>query len=246
MDELSIRGHISDLRRAIIPSVVMASLLTLIASFYITDLLFNWAESFQLHTNSELAVYSPYDWYVLRWSASILTGVILAFPLLSYGLYKFIQPGLLEHEQILIRNIMSTTSLIIISSIALIVYYTPEITAKIVTLDGVEGVRVAINPISIASIGVTISWLLTMFIILTSALCSARALTQDHDILDGVRLRIHIIFAGMTWVLLSEDFEGIKVTLILLNALLAESLSRALLKLTINNSHGITLPLDTK
>ena len=104
----------------------------------------------------------------------------------------------------------------------------------------------AINPISIASIGVTISWLLTMFIILTSALCSARALTQDHDILDGVRLRIHIIFAGMTWVLLSEDFEGIKVTLILLNALLAESLSRALLKLTINNSHGITLPLDTK
>tara|TARA_Y100001954_G_C15367731_1_gene387176 strand:- start:2 stop:427 length:426 start_codon:yes stop_codon:yes gene_type:complete len=141
---------------------------------------------------------------------------------------------------------MSTTSLIIISSIALIVYYTPEITAKIVTLDGVEGVRVAINPISIASIGVTISWLLTMFIILTSALCSARALTQDHDILDGVRLRIHIIFAGMTWVLLSEDFEGIKVTLILLNALLAESLSRALLKLTINNSHGITLPLDTK
>ena len=137
----------------------------------------------------------------------------------------------------MIRNIMSTTSLIIISSIALIVYYTPEITAKIVTLDGVEGVRVAINPISIASIGVTISWLLTMFIILTSALCSARALTQDHDILDGVRLRIHIIFAGMTWVLLSEDFEGIKVTLILLNALLAESLSRALLKLTINNSH---------
>jgi sec-independent protein translocase protein TatC len=47
----------------------------------------------------QLKAFSLMDGFMIKWRVSLMTGIVVAFPFWAYQIYRYISPGLLEHER---------------------------------------------------------------------------------------------------------------------------------------------------
>jgi sec-independent protein translocase protein TatC len=93
---MSLIQHLEELRQRVLISlaaIIAASLIAFLFSDRILHLLL--VPSGFAHLNA----FNIMDGFFIKWQVALYTGVVLAFPIWAYEVYRFIQPGLLESER---------------------------------------------------------------------------------------------------------------------------------------------------
>lgn len=96
LKEMSFIGHLTDLRRVIIQSLIVLLVFTISCWFFsgrILDLLVK-----DLPVDS-LYFSSPIEAFMVRMKISLVLGVMLAFPFVLFKVWSFVAPGLFSHER---------------------------------------------------------------------------------------------------------------------------------------------------
>jgi sec-independent protein translocase protein TatC len=110
-EEMSFLDHIGDLRKRIILSIVGIVIGCIISGVFINQIM-NFVlllPAKQAHLN--LQNLKPFGQPFLYFKMIFLVGIIIAIPYILYQLWKFIAPGLYEHERNWARKITFLTSL---------------------------------------------------------------------------------------------------------------------------------------
>ena len=226
--EMGLHDHLAELRRSLIPPIVLASLIAVLSAT--SDNMVSWMEWwFDLYGDSSgtgLSVYAPHDWYVLKWSAAILLGITFTHPFLCFNLWKFVESGLIEAEKKVVSILFFGVSFLLPVAVIAIVFASPSIASAAVSADQILEVEAAINSVAIASMAVSLSWIAVALILLTGLLCMVRAIIPPGDARDWIRIRLHVIFAGMLFLILSSGFEGMRIIIIIFIAIISEAISK--------------------
>ncbi len=93
---MTVIEHLEELRRRIIVSA-LAILIATAAAFFLSNavLQFLLLPSGGLQLNA----FSLMDGFMIKWRIALYTGIVAALPVWAYQLYRFISPGMLEHER---------------------------------------------------------------------------------------------------------------------------------------------------
>jgi sec-independent protein translocase protein TatC len=94
--KMSLIDHLAELRRRIIISIA-AILLVGVVAFFLSDPLL---KILLLPSGGlQLKGFNLTDGFTIKTRIALYTGIVLAFPVWAYHLYRFVAPGLLEHER---------------------------------------------------------------------------------------------------------------------------------------------------
>jgi sec-independent protein translocase protein TatC len=93
---MSIIGHLEELRRRILialAAILLASIVAFIFSNQILGILLLPSGGLKLNAFSLL------DGFFIKWQIALYTGIVVAFPVWAYQIYSFIKPGLYSNER---------------------------------------------------------------------------------------------------------------------------------------------------
>ena len=225
--EMGLYDHLAELRRSLVPPAVLAALITVLSatSDDLVSLMALWIEIYDDSSGGGLSVYAPHDWYVLKWSAAILVGITCVHPYLCFNLWKFVEPGLFETEKKTVSILFIAISFLLPITVLTIVLASPSIASTAVSADQISGVEAAIDSVAIASMAVSLSWISVVLILLSGLLCVMKAIIPPGEARDGIRMRMHVIFAGILFLILSNGFEGMRIIIIISVAIISEAIS---------------------
>ena len=93
---MTIIDHLEELRHRIIVSA-LAILIATAAAFFLSN---GILQILLLPSGGlQLNAFSLMDGFMIKWRISLYTGIVVAFPVWAYHLYRFVSPGMLEHER---------------------------------------------------------------------------------------------------------------------------------------------------
>jgi sec-independent protein translocase protein TatC len=93
---MSLTDHLDELRTRIIYAGIAILVPTAIAFFFSDYIL---AFVLQPSGGLRLNAFSIMDGFLIKWRLSLMTGIIIAFPVWAYQIYAYVRPGLFEHER---------------------------------------------------------------------------------------------------------------------------------------------------
>ena len=96
LKEMSFFGHLADLRRVIIQSLIALSGLSIACWFFSAQILDLLVEDLPVDS---LYFTSPLEAFMIRMKVSLVLGVMLAFPFILFKVWSFVVPGLFLHER---------------------------------------------------------------------------------------------------------------------------------------------------
>ena len=98
--QMSFLEHLEELRWRLIKSIVTVLLGGAISFLFIDEILqFLISPIKDLSTPPDLQVLKVQGMFMIKWGVALLGGVVLAVPVLTYQLAKFIGPGLHNNEK---------------------------------------------------------------------------------------------------------------------------------------------------
>ena len=116
---MTVIEHLEELRRRIIVSA-LAILTATAAAFFLSNALL---QILLLPSGGlQLNAFSLMDGFMIKWRIALYTGIVVAFPVWAYQLYRFISPGMLERERRAILPALAG-SLVLFAIGALFGYY---------------------------------------------------------------------------------------------------------------------------
>jgi sec-independent protein translocase protein TatC len=93
---MSLVDHLEELRHRIIISAA-AILIATAAAFFLSN---GILQILLLPSGGlQLNAFSLMDGFMIKWRISLYTGIVVAFPVWAYHLYRFVSPGMLEDER---------------------------------------------------------------------------------------------------------------------------------------------------
>ncbi len=93
---MSLIDHLAELRQRIIISIAAILVVGLVA-FFLSDPLLN---VLLLPSGGlQLRAFNLTDGFSIKTRIALYTGIVIAFPVWAYHVYRFVAPGLLEHER---------------------------------------------------------------------------------------------------------------------------------------------------
>ena len=108
---MTLIGHLEELRQRILISVVSILLVTVVAFFFSDYLL----KLFTLPAGGmQLTAFNIMDGFMIKWRVSLYTGVVAAFPIWGYHLYRFVSPGMTETEQKAIFPVLTGSTVLFV------------------------------------------------------------------------------------------------------------------------------------
>ena len=94
---MSFWDHLEEFRSRLIKIVIVVGVMTLL-SFWTADWMLAWLLKLAPAQNQSLVSLQPASVFVQSMRLSLISGVVLAFPILLYQLWAFISPGLSQKE----------------------------------------------------------------------------------------------------------------------------------------------------
>jgi sec-independent protein translocase protein TatC len=95
---MNFTDHLEEFRKRLITALIAVGLMSFIAYFF-SDKIFNFLSSPLRSQDQILYFFAPSDAFFVRIKVALLTGVVLASPLLWYQLWHFVAPGLYDKEK---------------------------------------------------------------------------------------------------------------------------------------------------
>ena len=106
--------HLEELRWRLIKSLGTVLVGALITFFYIDPLIdFLIRPTRDLTTPMDLQVLKVQGMFMIKWGIALMGGVVLAIPVLTYQLWKFIVPGLYMNEKKYVTPLIIFTYLLL-------------------------------------------------------------------------------------------------------------------------------------
>ena len=200
-------------------------------SFFIHNMLTHWLTVIPFETgpnNEMMSIYGPYEWLQLRLGAVILLGLLSLLPLISIQAYSFARPGLYPSERNWLISVLILTTTITPMVIFLIWYQGLPILFELSEAIGKpDGVLVRYDASSIFAIGMALSWVLVIWSVTTISL----SLTRIFGMIDNgeirFRKRLLAISTGVTILTLPIEFDGLKIIVAILSAVLSDFISKS-------------------
>ncbi|MFQ6611743.1 MAG: twin-arginine translocase subunit TatC [Fidelibacterota bacterium] len=113
---MSFLDHLEELRWRLVKSIIAILIGAIITYVFIDDILnFLLQPTEKLSTPMNLQVLKVQGMFMIKWGMALVGGVVLAIPVLTYQLWKFIAPGLYDQER------RSTGPVIVFSYLSFIV-----------------------------------------------------------------------------------------------------------------------------
>ena len=98
--QMSFLEHLEELRWRLIKSIIAVLLGGMISFLFIEEILqFLISPIKDLSNPPDLQVLKVQGMFMIKWGVSLLGGVVLSIPVLTYQLAKFIGPGLHNNEK---------------------------------------------------------------------------------------------------------------------------------------------------
>ncbi|NPB04868.1 MAG: twin-arginine translocase subunit TatC [Aquificae bacterium] len=107
MEKKPLVEHLEELRRRLF--VVALSVFVLsILSFFVADEIYDLLKypALKYYPNLEFVTLSPSAPFFVLMKISLVSGVVLSFPVIFYEAWKFVEPGLLPHEKRLLYPLL--------------------------------------------------------------------------------------------------------------------------------------------
>ncbi len=95
---MSLVAHLDEFRSRFMRSLITI-LVIMLGSFFFSDYILSILTRPYLDTGLKLNVFNLIDGFLLRLKASLITGVLIAFPLIVYELWKYIAPAIDVRER---------------------------------------------------------------------------------------------------------------------------------------------------
>tara|TARA_Y100000768_G_scaffold149929_1_gene111914 strand:- start:1606 stop:2346 length:741 start_codon:yes stop_codon:yes gene_type:complete len=198
-------------------------------SFSIDNMITHWLGILPLETgpnNENMSIYGPFEWLQLRWAAVILLALLSLLPLISIQSYSFASPGLYPTERNWLVSVLILTTTIIPIVIFLIWYQGIPILFELSEASGrPDGVLVRYDAYSIFSIGMAISWVLVVWSMTTISLSLTRIFGMINNGQTRFRKRLLAISTGVIILTLPIEFDGLKIIIGIISAILADFVS---------------------
>ena len=198
-------------------------------SFSIDNMITHWLGILPLETgpnNENMSIYGPFEWLQLRWAAVILLALLSLLPLISIQSYSFASPGLYPTERNWLVSVLILTTTIIPIVIFLIWYQGIPILFELSEASGrPDGVLVRYDAYSIFSIGMAISWVLVVWSMTTITLSLTRIFGMINNGQTRFRKRLLAISTGVIILTLPIEFDGLKIIIGIISAILADFVS---------------------
>lgn len=198
-------------------------------SFSIDNMITHWLGILPLETgpnNENMSIYGPFEWLQLRWAAVILLALLSLLPLISIQSYSFASPGLYPTERNWLVSVLILTTTIIPIVIFLIWYQGIPILFELSEASGrPDGVLVRYDAYSIFSIGMAISWVLVVWSMTTISLSLTRIFGMITNGQTRFRKRLLAISTGVIILTLPIEFDGLKIIIGIISAILADFVS---------------------
>ena len=198
-------------------------------SFSIDNMITHWLGILPLETgpnNEKMSIYGPFEWLQLRWAAVILLALLSLLPLISIQSYSFASPGLYPTERNWLVSVLILTTTIIPIVIFLIWYQGIPILFELSEASGrPDGVLVRYDAYSIFSIGMAISWVLVVWSMTTISLSLTRIFGMINNGQTRFRKRLLAISTGVIILTLPIEFDGLKIIIGIISAILADFVS---------------------
>ena len=99
---MSFIDHLEELRWRIIKilsSIIFGGILTFFFIDFFLELLLKPLENTNSHNPINLQVLSVQGMFIIKWSIALIGGVVLAIPIITFQIWKFISPGLYANEK---------------------------------------------------------------------------------------------------------------------------------------------------
>tara|TARA_B100000674_G_C37773232_1_gene883554 strand:- start:77 stop:817 length:741 start_codon:yes stop_codon:yes gene_type:complete len=201
-------------------------------SFSIDYMITHWlgAMPYDASSNNEnMSIYGPFDWLQLRWSAVILLAFLSLLPLISIEAYSFARPGLYPSERNWLISVLILTTTVIPIVIFLIWYQGIPILFLLFETSGrPDGVLVRYDASSIFSIGVALTWVLSIWSITTITLSLTRIFGMINNGEPRFRKRLLAISTSLIILTLPIEFDGLKIIIAILTTLSADFVSNSM------------------
>ena len=198
-------------------------------SFSIDNMITHWLGILPLETgpnNENMSIYGPFEWLQLRWAAVILLALLSLLPLISIQSYSFASPGLYPTERNWLVSVLILTTTIIPIVIFLIWYQGIPMLFELSEASGrPDGVLVRYDAYSIFSIGMAISWVLVVWSMTTISLSLTRIFGMINNGQTRFRKRLLAISTGVIILTLPIEFDGLKIIIGIISAILADFVS---------------------
>ena len=98
-EALSLRDHLMALRKVIITCVIAVGVGFLIAFYFLIDPLLDWITAPIVERGVQVIYTAVSEALTTKLKVAVVTGVVLAFPVIIWQLWVFIKPALYPHEQ---------------------------------------------------------------------------------------------------------------------------------------------------
>ncbi|MBN2041579.1 MAG: twin-arginine translocase subunit TatC [Spirochaetes bacterium] len=99
---MSIVGHLNELRSRLIVSLATI-VVVMLASFFLSEYILNFLNRPYLETGLKLNVFNLTEGFILRVKASLITGIIIALPVIVYEIWKYILPAVETRDRKFIK-----------------------------------------------------------------------------------------------------------------------------------------------
>ncbi len=98
-EALSLRDHLMALRKVIITCVIAVGVGFLIAFYFLIDPLLDWITAPIVERGVQVIYTAVSEALTTKLKVAVVTGVVLAFPVIIWQVWEFIKPALYPHEQ---------------------------------------------------------------------------------------------------------------------------------------------------
>jgi sec-independent protein translocase protein TatC len=98
-EELPVTEHIEELRQRIFRSVIAVVIGFLVAWPFKKDILLFLEKPLPKNLQGKLIFLSPPEAFFTALKVTFFAGILIAFPYILYQLWRFVEPGLYEHEK---------------------------------------------------------------------------------------------------------------------------------------------------
>lgn len=118
LEEMGFLEHLEELRRRILYALVGFLCATALAGVFIDTIIENILLQPAVNVDLKLQNFRPFGQPFLYFKVIFIAGLILSFPFLLYQLWKFIAPGLYDHERRWVRAVTTATSFCFLFGVA--------------------------------------------------------------------------------------------------------------------------------
>ena len=244
----SIQSHLQELSKRITAVIILISILTVIWSFSVGDILTFSLREMDPCNESCLSVFSPQEWAGVKWLTAAILGILTSGPYAIIQMYYFVRPGLLPSER---RTFIFWTITIWMSAVTSLFLVSYKLLPWLFNQGHSLNQNLELTPMydatEILKISIVISWT----IILVMSAVTVIVIAHFSDLIwrgnaDWWRVRVYGMMLMLLWFAIPNEVPGLYFMLAIISIAIVELFGWRAYRAPIPAAHGLEEIFDSE